>query len=465
MLAIRCQFLNGTYQAAAPGAVAEPEWPPHPARLHSALVAAGWAATGEDEFPLAGSAALKWLERLPPPALCVPAGVVARRSGDVYVPRNLSRAESGDVLSRMRRGEDATRQQGRVARRFPTSVPGDEPVWFIWNSAAGEHAPALGRLVSEIQYLGSSRSPVCCDLVGSPPAPTMIPVAREGIRALRVVDAGATDMLLANRYAYPPPVTGAMVGYRPVTATAPEAMKAAGPFDDLVILGLERRFPLTVLHAALVAKAFREAVLAKAGDDAPAILHGHGRHPHVAFLALANAGHPHADGRIMGIAVAIPRDATPAERVAINRAVTAVTALRQPELRRPWTVSATPEMTLRTLSPETWLGPARRWQTVTPAILDRYPKRRTAEGLEQAVRISLEHAGLTPPSRLSVSPFPWLSAALPAGAYGRQGLPAGLRVHIELEFSAPTRGPVMVGRGRYFGVGLLKPVSDGGAEA
>ncbi len=326
MLAIRCQFLNGTYQAAAPGDIGEPEWPPHPARLHAALVAAGWAIGG-DTFPDDARAALEWLERLDEPALDCPAEVSYRTAPGVYVPRNLTTAEVGDVLSAMRAGRDPARQSGRVMRSFPTSIPGDEPVWFLWETDENRHRGALDCLAREVQYLGSSRSPVCCDVTDDMRAPTLRPVQSGGTHALRVARPGLTEALIAARGTYPPPPTASFAAYGSPDAPEPQPTTGAGPLDSLVVRALDRRFPLTILHTAVLTRAVREAVLAHAGDDAPAVLHGHGCNPHVAFLALANVGHTHASGQLLGIAAAIPRRADLGERRGIIDAVEAVKEL------------------------------------------------------------------------------------------------------------------------------------------
>ncbi len=462
MLAIRCQFLLGTYQAAAPGQTGHPEWPPHPARLHSALVAAGWALGG-GSFPNRARAALEWLENAPPPALSVPAQIGLRGSPDVYVPRNVTPRERSDVEGKMRRGEDPSRQIGRVSRRFPTSIPGDHPVFFVWETDPGEHASALAQLAQEVAYLGSSRSPVCCASVNEPPAPTLVPVTTNGTLALRVPADGFTDSLIANRYACPPPATGGLVPYRAASDPEPTVENGSGPFGDLVILRLARGFPLTLLHAQLVAKALRSAVLAQAGDDAPAVLHGHGRNPHAAFLPLANVGHPASTGQILGVAVALPRDATEEERGAIVRATTAVKSLRVHRSLEPWALSPNAGTgTLKTLAPRRWVGPSRHWRTVTPVILDRFPKRGQEhsdhDALREAALISVEHALLPRPRKLSVSRVAWTPGAIQAQAY--EGDPPGLRLHIDLHFEEPLRGPVLVGRGRYMGLGLFEPVAD-----
>jgi CRISPR-associated protein Csb2 len=460
VLAIRCQFLNGTYQAATPGNVGEPEWPPHPARLHAALVAAGWATGGGDAFPDEARAALEWLERLPAPALSYPPCVGRRTSPDVYVPRNLTPAETRDVLGTLRAGRDPSRQSGRTSRSFPTSVPGDQPVWFIWGDGEGPHDAALTRLACGVQYLGSSRSPVCCDVADTPPAATLVPGGGSGGIALRVAHSGFTDGLTGNRSIHPAPAIGVFAPYRPAeTAATPHGPVELGPFGELAIRAFDPTFPYTILHAPLIARAFREAVLAHAGDDAPPILHGHDCNPHVAFLPLANVGHANASGQIVGIAAAIPRSVNDDDRASVLDAVGSVTRLHNLSLPGSWRMTPASERTLFALAPARWLGPARRWQTVTPVVLDRHPKRRGSDALERALSDTFTNAGAPSPERVDWSPIPWQPAAVPAPAYTGQGLPRGIRLHIDVTFKEPVRGPLLIGRARYFGVGLFAPVA------
>ena len=83
MLCLRLELLTGRYVACAFNDRDRVEWPPHPARVFSALVAAL-----HDGEPLeAERAALRWLESLPPPALHhSPASV--RDAKVFYVPVN-----------------------------------------------------------------------------------------------------------------------------------------------------------------------------------------------------------------------------------------------------------------------------------------------------------------------------------------------------------------------------------------
>ncbi|HWY18500.1 MAG TPA: type I-U CRISPR-associated protein Csb2 [Solirubrobacteraceae bacterium] len=457
--ALRSQFLTGTYQAARAGSVSEPEWPPEPARVHAALIAAGWAL-GRDRFPADAYAALSWLERLPPPALAYTSRIEARTAPEVFVPRNLTPAETRDVLSALRAGRNPARLSGRVARRFPTSVPGDQPVWFVWRANPAEHWSTLERLAREVQYLGSSRSPVCCDLSKDTPDVTLIPATGSGTHALRVPHSGFTDELLAKRGTHPAPTLGAFAAYRPAEAPAQMRMTHAGsPFGELVVRAFDPIFPFTILHASAIARAFREAVLARAGDEAPSVLHGHGCNPHVAFLPLANVGHSHASGQVLGVAAAIPREVSLDDRAVIVKAVNSVDKLHNLGTGA-WRLKAGADRSVRTLAPSRWTRPARRWQSVTPVILDRHPKRRGQEALKDALNETFVNAGMPKPERIWCSRISWQAAAVPAPAYAEDSLPDGLRVHVDVGFPEPVRGPLLVGRGRYFGVGLFAPVGN-----
>lgn len=455
MLAIRCQFLQGSYQASDPTlGLSVAEWPPHPARLHAALVASAWAF-GDGDHPLAEAVeALRWLEAAGPPAIVAPPAE-SRSAVTVFVPRNPVREE----LSRYRRdiGQGNARQvPERGPRSFPATVVGDEPVWFVWRTATDDpHARVLEELVREVQWVGSSRSPVCCDLVGEAPEPTLVPVPGSGITTLRVAVEGFTEALLERRWDFPPSVFGGLQPYGTATAR-PDAPSSSGPFDELVVLRFVGGFPLTVHHAAVVTRALRAAVLAQAGDGAPAVLHGHGADPHVAFLALPDVGHPHATGALRGVALALPGSAAREERDQASRAAHAVRTLAVD--RRLALAHLEPGGELRALQPAHWMGPARRWRTVTPLIVDRHPKTSTG-GLEGALRIAFQHAHLPQPDEITATHVPQVPGAAPTGAY-RGDLPRGPRLHVEAVFAKPLRGPVLVGRGRYFGVGLFLPCGD-----
>jgi CRISPR-associated protein Csb2 len=87
MLTIEVELLTGRYAATTHNDRGRAEWPPHPARFFSALVA---ALHDHEEVDQTERAALVWLEQQGAPSLWVdPESKVGRRQvQDVYVPVN-----------------------------------------------------------------------------------------------------------------------------------------------------------------------------------------------------------------------------------------------------------------------------------------------------------------------------------------------------------------------------------------
>ena len=186
----------------------------------------------------------------------------------------------------------------------------------------------------------------------------------------------------------------------------------------------------------------------------PLRLHGHdSARGHAAYLALCDVAHRGARGTLRGVAVALPEDVTPAERAACERAFRAVNPLVLAEGQSAlWLDDEIAD--LATLSVERWVGPATDWATVTPVVLDRFPRRGRTPRDE--LLASIANAGLPEPAELQLLAGPPLNGAPPGGAM-RGEVPPGMRVHARLRFEQPLRGPVLVGRGRFRGVGLFLP--------
>jgi CRISPR-associated protein Csb2 len=115
MLAIEIELLTGRYAATAYNDRGRAEWPPHPARFFSALVAALHDYEGGNEKDNPERKALIWLEQQGAPSLWVDpeseSRVGRRRVQDVYVPVNdvtlgegagLSRIEWDDVFAKQK---------------------------------------------------------------------------------------------------------------------------------------------------------------------------------------------------------------------------------------------------------------------------------------------------------------------------------------------------------------------------
>ena len=120
MLVLETEFLMGRYVATTPYERGVGEWPPHPDRMFSALV----AAYKECGFGKEEEAALQWLEGQHPPTISA-SEASDRSTVDFYVPVNDSRLpSSGLTLLPLYRS--------RQRRTFPCKVPESPVVYFIW---------------------------------------------------------------------------------------------------------------------------------------------------------------------------------------------------------------------------------------------------------------------------------------------------------------------------------------------
>src|SRR5205823_3703511 len=131
---------------------------------------------------------------------------------------------------------------------------------------------------------------------------------------------------------------------------------------------------------------WREAIASHANDlrpEAQSLVSGHseGGAPlekaHVAFLPLSFVGHPHADGRMPGVALALPEEMPSDVRADVLRAAAGVCkeGLKIGRLGAwkltPSTMARPPE----TLHPATWTTHpegATQWSTVTPIAYDHH---------------------------------------------------------------------------------------------
>lgn len=468
-LVITVELLTGSYDAAEADDRLRAEWPPHPARLVCALRA---AARGDNDRSV-----LRWLETLPPPLIVAADRIQACRR-EAYAVTNALEARGGSQT-----------HPGRVnkLRGRTQAMPADPGVAMIWAAAAQPgHVQALDAMARRIPYLGRSTGialvAASARAEGRPvdtgPARTVFEPCDllGGEVSLRVAYPGFVEDLEeqfdAGRPAWEAARYRAYRRRRPssgdradTAASGPEEV-APSVYTDVLVFQFAGLRPQARLTVPLT-ETLRSAVLRAARGQAPSVLHGHdadGR-PHVAFLALPDVGHPHADGHLLGLAVAVPELPQP-QRAAVLRAVMGlrhphrtdvvqlsvprlgtVELLYQPGLVRPWGAS-----------PQRWRQGSRRWVSVTPVVLDRFPRRRQ-QTVDEVVRC-LRTVGLPDPVDVQVSAEPLLAGAarlrpldLPAHTRKQQRLFS----HVAVTFDRRVSGPVLAGAGRYLGVGLFAP--------
>jgi len=122
----------------------------------------------------------------------------------------------------------------------------------------------------------------------------------------------------------------------------------------------------------------------------------------------------------------------------------------------------------RSLMPGPYLDPARVWASVTPVVLDRHLKRYDEGRIRELIADSCANAGLPWPAleRIQVGKHSATSGAPPA--WPRLGAPpwthwhvpevlrSRLLTHVAIDFGCEVAGPVMLGAGRYTGLGLCR---------
>ncbi len=566
MLAFEVTLLTGRYVATAYDDRTAAEWPPHPARLFSALVATHFESLDppEDE-----RTALQWLEQQGAPDITAPEAS-ARDVVTVFVPVNdtsvvasldaeeaaVEEARADLAAARVKGGKGVASAEKKLAkaeerlkeatrkavsavapgkegkegpaeaesllperrkkqpRTFPSVAPADvstEPkIVFAWPEAEPtlDVRATLDRLAERVVRLGHSSSFVNLRVTSDRPAPTWIPDrtgtgGAEG-RVLRVVGPGQLAGLCAA-YAQPsqreaPGRVMPALFQRYVPPGAP-ARAAAPPTvfgDDWMVLrrvqgpNKERPSPrLPSVRTVDVATTVRKALMAAHGRGAPEILSGHratgepANRPHLAYVPLPNVGHERSDGALLGVALVFPRDATAEEKREVYKAFATweerhgegddeerCVPIHMGKAGELWVARLEEEAVQSTLRAETWCAEARAWASATPLALDRNPGDLSADDpkkeaaayaeAEASVALSCERIGLPKPARVTVVP----AAPLVGGDKARQfgpfstGTPPKQRVlvHATLVFDVPVRGPILLGAGRYFGLGLFRPV-------
>jgi CRISPR-associated protein Csb2 len=453
MLALEVEYLLGRVFAGGIGDRSESEWPPHPARLFSAFAAA-YFDNGSDAQE---REALLWFERQGPPSI---------RAGEpgtgvpvvAYVPPNFPNS----TVPVLRKGQP---------RYFPGQAPAEATVYFVWPGAdpAPGVADTLLQIAGRIAYLGKACSVVRICGAATPPAANYEPFD-EGSLALRVPAAGRLEELRQLFQAGLRPTPGWQQLYRRVGDATVQPPPVESAFEHLLVLRRSAGPRLPVEDTLTATEALRGALLSIAGEGGasiPEVIHGHHGGSHCAYLALPFVGSPNADGDIKGCAVAIPRGTPPAERRLVEWLCQEL-AVRSLKLGAygAWNLEPIDVLpAMQSLRTYTWARPSTRWSSVTPILLDRFPKKH-GPTIEQILTTACTRAGLPEPAAIVHGPYARVAGVPPVAAFRVQRDGETRRrwgVHATLEFAEPVKGPVLLGAGRYFGLGLLRPVA--GEEA
>lgn len=556
---VHLRFITDRCVAARVDARERPEWPPHPGRFYMALVAAHAETDGPADEKLAERGALEWLAQLPAPR--IHAVEIAERSFVAcYVPVNDAIQANTSMLQSapgMPRSRQARAFPTAIPQRCTSSDHETPDVTYEWPVTANglEHRIALERLCRQVVRVGHSSSLVMAWTDGDKRfavGQRWEPSAEFADWSCRIAVAGELDRLIAacgaerielfgnlkheiesttgkaqtaakKRFAEafgepyraslrppePTPATlGVWQGYQRAP-TAPDPLRQvkhnAHFAGELLILTLYDGPTVDVERTLWLTQGLRAALLAAHGQTPiPTWLSGHApdgsptAEPHAAFLALPFVGYPHADGHVMGLALALPVGVPVHER---GRWLGPLLVHPQTgdwadgrirvwwDREAEWTFQLedrpSPPLILRN---QTWTRPSATWASVTPVVLDRYPKtpredRQTWQAeVEEIVRLAVTRAGFSDLDVVCIGSTAWHTgvprawgktrrlrghglepATAPLGdgfppLPGRPSRPEKPQVHVCLRFKQPVAGPVLLGAGRFLGYGLCMPL-------
>ena len=337
MLAISVELLHGTFRGdpdgtANTGHLSRGEWPPSPARLFAALVAADGT---KQRCRVTDGAELAWFERLPPPTIHADGRPCHQLLEPRYVVRHKGSAEKGTH-------QEYVGRLGAINRAGVRVAPRDARVVYSWNieSPPEQILDALRRRAARVGYLGAADSPVRLRVTTWPPAApsdTFMP-DRRGDLVISVPAAGRLQVL--DRMYDEWCARGASVSrlqFPALEQGAPyRAPGSAEPVDrGEVVAWLRLGDPVSGRRLSTVTALFKEAVLSqhqRIFGEPPAILHGHGfsgsGYEIARCLALPDVGYRWSRGRIHGLALWMPPDSDLDARQRARDAAFAISRLK-----------------------------------------------------------------------------------------------------------------------------------------
>lgn len=495
-------LLDPAYQASTLDRGAA-EWPPHPYRVFCGLV-----SVADPRDPVQ-DAALQWLERQPAPTVRVPEHTAEAKSArGAWVPTNaVEKKPSHGVLP--------GRTAGGKPKVWPERALAEPTVEFEWPTEppAGVHT-VLEMLARSVPYFGRATGHA---FVHATVLPADEDVAEEGAPERGVSDegrwqvwepAGTGESRRAAVQSLRTPYPGLLERLRWAHEQGQSAYQQArphpyvlrgsvvedeepqvvqGPFSDLLSFAFPPGFsldPALTLKVTGTLRSTVSALLDEAGHDVDAMVAVHGHKSSkdderglCAFVAHPFVGHRHADGRLRGVGVALPRDLDPDHREAVLDILLRaegglrelnVRAVPQPIPLRYVSAGAAQTKSVRAVRSQHWTRPAREWTTALPMVLDFFPKR-NGRGIEASVAASCRLAGLPEPVTVEVlrtGAYKAGAPTLPGHALRRKAderpLPSR---HVRLRFAQPVTGPVLLGSKKNYGLGLCLPTHRGETPA
>ena len=500
-LVLEIEFLTGIYRGTTEPASDIPDWPPQPDRVFSALVSA-WAVRGEQTEE---RLALEWLETQPSPSIYA-GKCVARTTPKVFVPPNDLQTPKSNLENLkwyqnfLAKGKRPPEKGGyeknwqkvlstlpenrqRKERQFPAAYLSDPVMALVWSKAPDiDLLEKLDAIARDVGYLGHSTSLVRFRFLKSDTI-TQTHSAQEARR--RIYPGRLAELEQAH---IDNPV-------RPVIRPGTTNPRSKPIEQDVasrkwLVLEIIGGTVPDIRVTSLVCRVLRQALMSGyrrigMANEIPHIVSGHDSDgkptqlPHMAVVPMTFAGFPHADGKVFGFALVPPAQTELSEVPGLHAAFEKIAPYDQAEERRVLVLSAKPlhdrlklspvgVVTKHSLSTEPYLKPSRVWASVTPVVLDRHLKRNDNAEIQKIIAGACENAGLprpnlncihigkhstvegSPPARVSKNAPPWTHWKIPHTLSTRS------LVHVVIDFECETAGPVLLGAGRFIGMGMCR---------
>lgn len=474
MLTVTVRFLHETIRAGSPddtvmaGGEPEGEWPPSPARLFSALVAADGT---RDRCRVTDGSELAELESLGAPRILADKNINTTTLRSRFVVKDAT--SKGLVQNYPGRTSSEVRPGAKLSPETPL-------VAYVWDADVdNETVVALRKRAARVGYLGCADSPVQV-AISTRALPEELTEWRPGAPSGVALPVPYPGFMEALDHAFDEWSAG-KASRRSWIPTRRERYAPAARIDESetaspTTIWLELDHRVAGRRALLLTETLRAAVLdhydrlsddaGPSGTRAPWQLHGHAvpdditRPYQIArYLPLCNVGHVHSDGAVHGAAIWLP-PGTPPDVIERVRAVTyrlgkeelvgaglrVRVAIRDAASSRKWSTQ-----------PERWSRPATRWFSATPVVAQR--GRRGGPRFEDVCKW-FEDAGYPRPSEVNISPTPTATGVVKLAPWEvhRNGKNRYPYYWLDVTFGREIEGPICIGRNRSFGMGLLAPV-------
>ncbi len=459
----------------------KPEWPPSPLRLFQALIAGSHRGVYEIVQPDARDSALRWLEGLDPPFIVAGRAREAGAEFTNYVPNN------DDLLDHIRTSKSMSAK----------AIIDNGPVLYRWvideSEVAEKNAAVICATVSLLTHLGQHQDIVYAsgEITHTEMPPKQPDSGKLVFRPIKQTDGAyespAEGALEACRARYRGILDGDSkddffipshrVDYRPtdvIRLGAPLALFELwkGEGERLRFDARDLRQPAAMTRYAMLEwldanRVFRdhfghaltsELIGGHKHDQAGKPLDG----AHIGFVPLPSLNdRATADGQIRRVLVVGYGCEAGLARELFSDAVGSLNGRLLKDGGRAIGTLRRAESVEKDRVLQFFIGerkPSRVWRSATPVILTGMMRR--GRSVSQLLLRALRQAGISESDVETVAAFrgPVVARTLRALDYRVRGyLSETPRYHVEVIFRRPAVGPIVIGRGRHSGFGLMLP--------